>query len=130
MRIPPGTSSARGTYLKWLRRIAASVAVLLVLALGAAVLNNNVSIQRPSRAQFVGNLDRTLARSTDWVLEELYSIVNARYEDSRSIVITTNLDDRKALQEQIGERTVSRLTEMCKELPVLGHDRRMDMRAV
>jgi DNA replication protein DnaC len=69
-------------------------------------------------------------RATDWVLEELYSIVNARYEDSRSIVITTNLDDRKALQEQIGERTVSRLTEMCKELPVLGHDRRMDMRAV
>jgi hypothetical protein len=39
-----------------------------VLALGAPVLNNNVSIRRPSRAQFVGNLDRTLARSTDWVL--------------------------------------------------------------
>jgi hypothetical protein len=68
MRIPPGTSSARGTYLKWLRRIAASVVVLLVLASGAAVLNNNVSIQRPSRAQFVENLDRTLARSTEWVL--------------------------------------------------------------
>jgi len=48
MRIPPGTSSARGTYLKWLRRIVASVAVLLiiVLALGAAVLNNNASIER------------------------------------------------------------------------------------
>jgi hypothetical protein len=61
MRIPPGTNSARGTYLKWLRRIAASVAVLLVLVLGAALLNNNVSIRRPSRAQFVGNLDRTLA---------------------------------------------------------------------
>src|SRR5260370_3017365 len=68
MRIPPGTSSTRGTYLKWLRRIAAAVAVLLVLALGAAVLNNNVSIRRTSRAQFVGNLDRPLARCTDWVL--------------------------------------------------------------
>jgi len=30
-----------------------------------------------------------------------------------------------ALCEQISERTVSRLTEMCAELPVTGHDRRM-----
>jgi DNA replication protein DnaC len=67
-------------------------------------------------------------RTTDWVLEELYSIVNARYEDQRSIVITTNILDREALCEQITERTVSRLTEMCDELPLLGHDRRMDLR--
>jgi DNA replication protein DnaC len=67
-------------------------------------------------------------RSTDWVLEELYSIVNARYEDKRSMVITTNILDREALCEQITERTVSRLTEMCDELPLLGHDRRMDLR--
>jgi DNA replication protein DnaC len=65
-------------------------------------------------------------RTTDWVLEELYSIVNARYEDERSIVITTNILDRDALCEQITARTVSRLTEMCDELPLLGHDRRMD----
>jgi hypothetical protein len=69
MSIPPGRTSARG-FFKWLRRIAASSAILLVLALGAAVLNNNVSIPRPSRAQFVGNLDRTLARSTDWTLSQ------------------------------------------------------------
>ena len=68
-------------------------------------------------------------RTTDWVLEELYSIVNARYEDQRSMVITTNIDKREALCEQIGERTVSRLTEMCEELPLLGHDRRMDFRS-
>jgi DNA replication protein DnaC len=67
-------------------------------------------------------------RTTDWVLEELYSIVNARYEDERSMVITTNILDREALCEQITERTVSRLTEMCDELPLLGHDRRMDLR--
>jgi DNA replication protein DnaC len=67
-------------------------------------------------------------RTTDWVLEELYSIVNARYEDERSMVITTNIDDRDKLCEQITERTVSRLTEMCDELPLLGHDHRMDPR--
>jgi DNA replication protein DnaC len=65
-------------------------------------------------------------RTNDWVLEELYSIVNARYEDQRSMVITTNILDREALCEQIHERTVSRLTEMCDELPLLGEDRRME----
>jgi DNA replication protein DnaC len=67
-------------------------------------------------------------RTTDWVLEELYSIVNARYEDQRSMVITTNIMDREALCQQISERTVSRLTEMCDELPLLGDDHRMDLR--
>ncbi len=67
-------------------------------------------------------------RTTDWVLEELYSIVNARYEYERSMVITTNILDREALCEQITARTVSRLTEMCDELPLLGRDRRMDLR--
>jgi len=67
-------------------------------------------------------------RTTDWVLEELYSIVNARYEDERSMVITTNILDREALCEQITERTVSRLTEMCDELPLIGHDHRMERR--
>ena len=67
-------------------------------------------------------------RTTDWVLEELYSIVNGRYEDQRSIVVTTNIQNREALCEQVTERTVSRLTEMCEELPVVGHDHRMDFR--
>jgi DNA replication protein DnaC len=67
-------------------------------------------------------------RTTDWVLEELYSIVNGRYEDQRSMVITTNILDREALCEQITARTVSRLTEMCDELPLLGDDHRMDLR--
>ncbi|HUB05250.1 MAG TPA: ATP-binding protein [Solirubrobacteraceae bacterium] len=63
-------------------------------------------------------------RTTDWVLEELYSIVNARYEDQRSMVITTNLN-RAELCDQIAERTVSRLVEMCDALPLHGEDRRM-----
>ncbi|HEX4279791.1 MAG TPA: ATP-binding protein [Solirubrobacteraceae bacterium] len=67
-------------------------------------------------------------RTTDWVLEELYSIVNARYEDQRSMVITTNIDNRDALCEQISARTVSRLTEMCDELPLKGQDLRMEFR--
>ncbi|MDQ6835640.1 MAG: ATP-binding protein [Actinomycetota bacterium] len=67
-------------------------------------------------------------QTTPWVLEELYSIVNGRYEDQRSVVITTNILDREALCAQITARTVSRLTEMCDELPLCGHDHRMDLR--
>ena len=67
-------------------------------------------------------------QTTPWVLEELYSIVNGRYEDRRSMIITTNITDRDELCTQITARTVSRLTEMCDELPLLGHDHRMDLR--
>ena len=67
-------------------------------------------------------------QTTPWVLEELYSIVNARYEERRSMVITTNILDRETLWAQISERTVSRLTEMCDQLPVHGDDHRLDLR--
>jgi DNA replication protein DnaC len=66
-------------------------------------------------------------QTTPWVLEELYSIINSRYEEQRSMLVTTNIQDRQMLCEQITERTVSRLTEMCEELPVLGHDHRLDV---
>lgn len=67
-------------------------------------------------------------RKNEWVLEELYSIVNSRYEEQRSIVITTNIDDHDALCEQIGARTVSRLAEMCQEMLLSGEDRRFEAR--
>jgi DNA replication protein DnaC len=66
-------------------------------------------------------------RSTEWVLEQLYSIVNERWQDSRSILVTTNLSDLDELRAQLGQRTVSRLNEICGEriLPVMGGDLRM-----
>jgi len=63
-------------------------------------------------------------KTTEWVLEQLYSIVNARYEAGRAIVATTNLMPDK-LAEQIGPRTVSRIEEMCGAfLPLFGEDHR------
>jgi DNA replication protein DnaC len=65
-------------------------------------------------------------QSSPWVLEQLYTIVNTRYEDGRAIVLTTNLEDAE-LRGQIGDRTVSRLYELCGDpLPVYGPDRRLD----
>jgi DNA replication protein DnaC len=76
-------------------------------------------------------------QSTDWVLEQLYTIFNTRYEDGKAVLLTTNLvgtshgspESHPAadLVAQIGERTVSRIWEICGEpLPMHGHDRRLE----
>jgi DNA replication protein DnaC len=65
-------------------------------------------------------------QSSPWVLEQLYTIVNTRYEDGRALLLTTNLD-REALVDQIGPRTVSRIFEICggDPLPMWGDDHRI-----
>jgi DNA replication protein DnaC len=60
---------------------------------------------------------------TEWVLEQLYTIINTRYEDERSTLVTSNLMPED-LQEQLGNRIVSRLEGMCELLPVWGSDQR------
>jgi DNA replication protein DnaC len=69
-------------------------------------------------------------QSSPWVLEQLYALVNARYEDERSVILTTNIQSRDDLVEQIGERTVSRLQEMCNIIPLHGDDARSTYQAV
>jgi DNA replication protein DnaC len=65
-------------------------------------------------------------KRTEWVLEQLYAIVNERWQDERSIVVTTNIVDLDELREQIGARTVSRLLEICGDpLPIMGPDLRV-----
>src|SRR5262249_60533754 len=62
-------------------------------------------------------------KRSDWVLEQLYALVNERYETQRSVLITTNLPHEE-LEEEIGGRTVSRLSQICDEVPLFGADRR------
>jgi DNA replication protein DnaC len=65
-------------------------------------------------------------KRTDWVLEQLYSIVNERWQDERSIVVTTNISDLDELRNEIGARTVSRLAEICGDpIPIMGDDLRL-----
>jgi DNA replication protein DnaC len=67
--------------------------------------------------------------STDWVLEQLYSIVNSRYEAQRAIVATTNLMPDE-LSDRLGSRTVSRLVDICgNPIPLWGEDKRQEFRA-
>jgi len=74
-------------------------------------------------------------KRSDWVLEQLYSLVNERYEQQRAIIVTANAhedDDGDAgavidrLKEEVDARTVSRLVEICGDpLPLFGEDRRV-----
>jgi DNA replication protein DnaC len=73
-------------------------------------------------------------RHTDWVVEQLYALVNERYENHRSMLVTSNAESdvdsgQRQLEEQIGARTVSRLIEICGDpLPLFGPDRRVEAR--
>jgi DNA replication protein DnaC len=65
-------------------------------------------------------------RTTEWVLEQLYAIVNERWQNQRSIVVTTNLTSLDELRGQLGARTVSRLSETCGDpIPIMGPDLRI-----
>ena len=88
--------------------------------------------------------------TTPWRLEQLYSIVDARYQAGRPIVATTHLMPNELAEqmgrrvmtseetrervvmadegsELVGKRIVSRLVEMCGDpLPLYGKDKRRE----
>jgi DNA replication protein DnaC len=82
-------------------------------------------------------------KDSEWVVEQLYAIVNKRYEAELSMILTMNIEksddderDRRErdkhgdpewvvqLRERAGPRTASRLIEMCEPVPLFGVDRR------
>jgi DNA replication protein DnaC len=90
-------------------------------------------IDRLTSVELLHIEDLAVARPTDWVLEQLYNIVNGRYENERSIVFTCDLtgDDENAsldparLANHVTMRNFSRLMEMCGDPLVLtGTDNR------
>ncbi len=84
-------------------------------------------------------------RSTEWVFDTVNYILNSRYNDNQTTIITTNFPDaaeqdnfesdnprsysaaeraarRETLGDRIGERMRSRLHEMCKKIEIDGPD--------
>lgn len=96
-------------------------------------------IDRLTTVELLHVEDLAVARPTEWVLEQLYNIINGRYENERSIVFTCDLTgdghdddapiDPRALARHITMRNFSRLMEMCGDPFVLaGRDNRFDYR--
>jgi DNA replication protein DnaC len=88
-------------------------------------------------------------RTTEWVFDTVNYILNSRYNENRTTIITTNYPDaaeqgnaaddsprsysaaeraarRETLGDRIGERMRSRLHEMCKKVEIEGSDFRVD----
>jgi DNA replication protein DnaC len=83
------------------------------------------------------------AKPTEWVWDTVSHILNTRYNDKRTTIITTNYQDlppagaepadtraaraarEETLGDRIGERMRSRLHEMCRVVRVEGEDFRM-----
>jgi DNA replication protein DnaC len=90
----------------------------------------NELIDRLSAVDLLHVDDVGAEQTSPWVLEQLYTIVNTRYEEGRAILLTTNLvtiDGDDALRQQIGDRTVSRLYEVCGEPKTMfGEDHRLE----
>ena len=75
-------------------------------------------------------------KPTDWVWDTVALILNTRYNDKRTTIITTNYPNlppggaaksmvrEETLGDRIGERMRSRLFEMCVEVPMRGADYR------
>ncbi len=68
--------------------------------------------------------ERSKENST-FIEELIYKIVNRAYEDERSIVITTNLENEDIII-RYGDRTMSRLLDMCDFIHFDSRDRRGD----
>jgi DNA replication protein DnaC len=82
-------------------------------------------------------------KPTEWVWDTVSFILNTRYNNKRTTLITTNLMDGPALGagggrsvmradtlgDRIGERMRSRLHEMCRIVPMEGADFRQTFRS-
>lgn len=67
--------------------------------------------------------DMGAEKASEWTQERIYSIVDERYVHQLPLIVTSNLPP-KELAGQTGERTASRLAEMCVVVPITGTDRR------
>lgn len=68
--------------------------------------------------------DIGVEKATDWSLEKFYLLVNKRYNEMRPMIFTSNYSVAE-LAERIGDRTVSRVVELCDVVRLDGNDRRL-----
>ena len=114
----------------------------------AAVQTTELEVLRPVFETDVLVLDELGAvKPTEWVWDTVSLILNTRYNDNRTTIITTNFEDQPAagmngsvsparaatraetLGDRIGERMRSRLHEMCRVITLEGADFRQKFRS-
>jgi DNA replication protein DnaC len=86
-------------------------------------------IQRLARAELLLFDELGASRPSPWVEDNIYYLVNRRYNDNRVTLFASNFFDKKiaseeTLSERIGNRIRSRLFEMARSIEVMGADYR------
>lgn len=81
-------------------------------------------IQELSKIELLVLDDLGSERPSEWVREQLFILVNARYENMRPTVVTTNCQG-KELSDRLGSRTISRLIETSKVINITAGDYRL-----
>lgn len=66
-------------------------------------------------------------RPTEWAIEQLYTVVEARSGNGLTTIVTTN-GTPDELADRVGDRIVSRLVEMCRWVTIDGPDYRFERR--
>lgn len=89
---------------------------------GASLLNQMIK----TPVLFLDDLG--VEKASEWVKEQLYMVINERYNWIRPIVLTTNLTIRE-IAEHYGDRMASRLVEMCQTINYGGNDNRIIKRS-
>ena len=81
-------------------------------------------IETAKNAQLLILDDLGAEKASEWVKEQLYVIINYRYEHMLPTVITTN-NTGAELEQELGRRTLSRLAEMTRPVKIQADDYRM-----
>lgn len=63
---------------------------------------------------------------TDWAISKVYSIIDAIYRAKKCLIVSTNYSLQQ-LRDQYGDRTISRLEEMCTTIEIKDKSFRQDM---
>lgn len=86
-------------------------------------------IQRLARVELLLFDELGASRPSPWVEDNIYYLVNRRYNDNRITLFASNFFDKKVggeetLSERIGNRIRSRLFEMARSVEIMGADYR------
>lgn len=94
-----------------------------VASLRPSAKDPEASLDRYRTAQLLLVDDLGAAKSSEWVEETAYRLLNHRYEAMLPTIFTTNLPLAE-LREGLGDRLASRLVEICDRVVLTGPDRR------
>ena len=101
--------------------------ILNDLQKGGFTLDRNEYINSLTSKTLLVLDDFGIERNTEYALEQIYNIINARYQKKKPTIITTNIDYKEIMKEQndlMTARIYSRMKEMCVPLKIVGEDRR------